>query len=163
VPYPEELLREINDGNMDFNSVLNTLEQHDWFQYFEIAEQQTKSRLRPRSWVVYIYMTLPFYVAANLSGRALVDILYEKAKQQYSNLKWEDVEEFISTLFLDNNLFSEILHWFLEGGRAESQKIVYLESLRNFYKYGWRLGAFIQQKEAIERFLIENAESAGHA
>lgn len=148
---------------MDFARVLNTLEQHDWFQYFEIVEQKPKSRLRPRSWVVYIYMTLPFYVAANLSGKELVDILYEKAKQQYSELKWEDVEEFISTLFLDKDLFSEILQWFLEGGRAEFQKIVYLESLKGFYKYGWHLGTFIQQKDEIERFLIENVDSGGHA
>jgi len=28
-------------------------------------------------------MTLPFYIAANLSGKELVDILYEKAKQQH--------------------------------------------------------------------------------
>lgn len=148
---------------MDFNSVVRTLEQHDWFQYFEIVQQEPGSRLKPRSWVVYIYMTLPFYVAANLSGKELIDILYGKTKRQYPELKWEDVEELISTLFLDKDLFSEILHWFLEGGRAEFQKIVYLESLRNFYKYGWRLGAFIQQKDEIERFLIENAESAGHA
>ena len=148
---------------MDFTRVLNTLEQHDWFQYFEIVEQEPEGRLRPRSWVVYIYMTLPFYVAANLSGKELVDILFEKAKQQYSELKWEDVEEFISTLFLDKDMFSEILHWFLEGGKAEFQKIVYLESLRNFYKYGWRLGTFIQQKDEIERFLIENVDSGGHA
>ena len=108
-------------------------------------------------------MTLPFYVAANLSGKELIDMLHEKAKPQYPELTWEDVEELISTLFLDKDLFSQILQWFLEGGKAEFQKIVYLESLKNFYKYGWRLGTFIQQKDEIERFLIENAESAGNA
>jgi hypothetical protein len=148
---------------MDFNKVLNIVEQHDWFEYFEVVEQETKSRLRPRSWVVYIYRTLPFYIAANLSGKELVDILYEKARQQHAGLSYEDVEECISTLFMGKEMFSEILHWFLQGGRAEFQKNVYLESLENFYKYGWRLGACIQQKDEIERFLIHNAESAGNA
>jgi len=66
-------------------------------------------------------------------------------------------------LFMGKEMFSEILQWFLQGGRAEFQKIVYLESLENFYKYGWRLGTCIQQKDEIERFLIHNAESAGNA
>ena len=149
---------------LDFNTILNIVKNHDWFEFFEVIKQGEKTiSVRPKSWVIYIYMTLPFYIAANLSGKDLVEILYAKAKQKHPKLKWENVENCIASLFLETDLFAEILHWFLEGGKAEFQKVVYLESLKLFYKYGWRLGTAIQQKQEIERFIIENVESIGNA
>ena len=61
---------------LDFNTILNIVKNHDWFEFFEVIKQGEKTiSVRPKSWVTYIYMTLPFYIAANLSGKDLVEIL----------------------------------------------------------------------------------------
>lgn len=148
---------------MEFERLYEVLQNEGWFPYFDLLEGSTGQRIRPKTWVIHCYMTLPFYLAANLSGEDLVEIFYEKTRIRYPNLDYDDVEKCIRMLFTGEDLFTEILHWFLEGGDAEYQKIVYLDSLKRFYTYGRRLGSVIQYKDEIEKFILEQIESVGTA
>jgi hypothetical protein len=148
---------------MEFERLFELLSSEGWFPFFEILEGKGGPRIRPKTWVIHCYMTLPFYLAANLSGDDLVEIFYEKIQRKHPTLEYDEVEKCVGMLFTGEDLFTEILHWFLEGGDSEFQKIVYLDSLKRFYIYGRRLGSVIQYKDDIEKFILEQIESVGSA
>jgi len=148
---------------MDFYHMLEALKNYDLNEYFDVTDPENKCSIRPKKWVTYIFMTLPFYCAASLKGEQLTGLMYEKVKDKHPELKYSNVEKCITQLIAGEELFSEILYWFLEGGKAEFQKVVYLDSLKSFYKYGRHLKTVIHRKEEIERILWESVDFLGSA
>ncbi|MBN2467910.1 MAG: hypothetical protein JXD19_07125 [Deltaproteobacteria bacterium] len=148
---------------MDFYTMLEALKDYDLYEYFDVTDHTKECYIRPKKWVTYIFMTLPFYCAANLKGEDLTGLMYEKVRQNHPELEYANVEQCITQLIAGEDLFAEILYWFLEGGRAEFHKVVYLDSLKNFYKYGRHLKTVLRRREEIERILWEGVDFLGSA